>query len=167
MEGGRGMRRGILFLLAICMICGCAAGSAQGYETVRDELPTSDPEDAPFLIRAELPADAICSVQTDALRVWNAPNGDYEITARILVTDGLDAAVYALCGFDQTRIDLDGGRECRLAWCVDSAVYRALLRMDGDFCYILMLRLRDGLGGEYQTMINGLFSSFALIPKGI
>ena len=161
------MRRWILILLTVCLFSGCSAGSVLEFETVRDVLPTCDAEDAPYLIRIALPEDAIPSVQTDTLCIWEAPDGDYETTTRVLVTDGLDAAVYALCGLGRTRIDLDGGRECRLVWSDDGAVYRALLRKEGDFCYVLLMRLRDGLGGEYRTVINELFSSFSLEPKEI
>ncbi len=155
-------------LIIVLLFSGCAKSQACYYETVCDVLPAGDPSDAPYEIRFEVPPDAIPAAQTQALTVYEAPDGAYTVTARILVTDGLDAAVYALCGFAQPHLDLStkDAQECRVAWREeDGAVNRALIRRSGDYCYILCLRLRAGLSGEYNDMINGLFSSFALVER--
>lgn len=156
-------------LLCALLLGGCAGG--QEYETVRDAMPTCDPGDAPYEISISIPQDAVLVEETDTQRVYASPDGDLEITARVLVTDGPDAAVYALAGIVRPlrRITLENGEECQLAWSVETdrgpAVCRAKIRLEGDFAYCLCLRLKAGLGGEYNDRINALFSSFSLVPK--
>ncbi len=163
------MRR-LLILLTLALLCGCAPKS---YETVRDELPVSDPADAPFEIRAALPPDAVLSRGSETEQVYASSACGCEITLRVLVTDSLDAAVYALAGSVQPQLRRTVGQqqECQTAWCIQTAhgadVCRALCRLDGDFCYCLCLRMKAGQGAKYNGMINDLFSSFTLVSKGI
>ena len=162
------MRRILPVLMMVLLLFGCAP---REYETVRDVIPAGDPADAPFEIRVEVPAEAAIVSSTVDERVYEARNGDYTVTVRTIVTDGLDAAVYALTGSAQPQLRLmrNGVQECRFAWCEQTGrepvVCRGLCRLDGDFCYCLCLRLRAGLGARYNEQINALFSSFALVPK--
>ncbi len=167
-KGRARIRKVLIVLLIIALFSGCTLRQGPYYETVCDILPVCDPEDAPYEIQFEAPPGAVRTAQTDVLCTYAAPNGEYAVTARVLVTDGLDAAVYALCGFTQSRIDLGTtkGEECRVAWRgADGAVNRALIRREGDYCYVLCMRLGEGLSGRYNAMINGLFSSFRLTER--
>ena len=162
------MRRITAVWMIVLMLCSCMP---REYETVCDAIPTADPADAPFEICIRVPPEAELAQSAEDMCVWEARNGDYTITARILVTDGLDAAVYALTGsvHPQLRITMGEARECQLAWCEQTsrgpAICRALCRLEGDFCYCLCLRLKAGLAARYNEQINALFSSFALVPK--
>ena len=163
------MKRLLPILLAV-LLSACAGPGAM-YETVRDQMPTCSAGDAPCFISLCVPPEAVLTSCTPEARVYLAKNGDYEITARVLVTDGLDAAVYAVAGNARSRLcpANAGERECQLAWssktAAGSSVCRALVRLDGEFAYCLCLRMRAGLGVRYNGEINALFSSFALYPK--
>ena len=165
---GKDMRRITAVWMIVLMLCGCMP---REYETVRDAIPTADPGDAPFEICVRVPPGAEPAQSADDALIYEAPNDDYTITTRILVSDGLDAAVYALAGsvHPQLRITMGEAQECQLAWCEQTsrgpAVCRALCRQEGEFCYCLCLRLKAGLGARYNEQINTLFSSFSLIPK--
>ncbi len=157
--------------MAAILLCACTAGSTPAYETVRDTLPTCDPGDAPYIISLCVPPEAVMTFCTGAQRVYAAPSGDYVISVRVLVTDGLDAAVYALAGTAQPQLRLSSAqrRECQLAWSSETpqgpTVCRALCLMEGDFAYCLCLQMKAGLGAQYNARINALFSSFALYLK--
>ena len=99
------MRRILPVLMMVLILFGCAP---REYETVRDVIPAGDPADAPCEIRVEVPAEAAIVSSTVDERVYEARNGDYTVTVRTIVTDGLDAAVYALTAVCLVRADVPG-----------------------------------------------------------
>ena len=111
------MRRILPVLMMVLILFGCAP---REYETVRDVIPAGDPADAPFEIRVEVPAEAAIVSSTVDERVYEARNGDYTVTVRTIVTDGLDAAVYALTGSAQRRA---GSRSFAAAYAGWTAIF--------------------------------------------
>lgn len=157
----------------LLMLIGCGARQPVTYETVSDVLPVCAPEDAPYEISITLPEDARELTRTKTGALYEASDGAYTICTRVIVSDGLDAAVYALSGFAQPQLRLDtaaGDREeCQFAWsCAGEQgqmVCRAKVLREGDYCYALCFSLKEGLGWEYNERINGVFSSFTLTQR--
>jgi len=156
---------GMVFVLMI----GCNAKQVT-YETVSDVMPVCAPEDAPYEIVVTLPDDARELSRSDEGCLYEAADGAYTIYTRVIVTDGLDAAVYTLSGFAQPQLRLDstddGIEACQFAWCSageqGQMVCRAKVLREGDYCYALCFSLKEGLGRAYNDRINAVFSSFTL-----
>lgn len=167
------MRRRLWIGLLLMLLMGCGARQPVVYETVSDVFPVCAVEDAPYDIAVELPPDARELTKSAEGCLAEAADGAYTICTRVLVTDGLDAAVYALSGYSQPQLRLDSaeaGREaCQFAWsCAGEQgqmVCRAKVLREGDYCYALCFSLKEGLGGEYNECINAVFSSFELLPR--
>ncbi len=163
------MNRVVWLGMALLLMMGCSAKQVV-YETVSDVMPVCAPADAPYEIEVTLPDDARALSSTDEGCLYEAADGAYTIYTRVMVTDGLDAAVYALSGFAQPQLRLDstdGEREaCQFAWCSageqGQMVCRAKILREGDYYYALCFSLKEGLGGAYNQRINAVFSSFTL-----
>lgn len=163
------MKRVVYLSLVLLLMMGCSAKPVI-YETVSDVMPVCAIADAPYEIEFTLPDDATVLTNNDAGCLYEAADGAYTIYTRVMVTDGLDAAVYTLSGFAQPQLRLDStddGREaCQFAWCSageqGQMVFRAKVLREGDYCYALCFSLKEGLGAAYNERINAVFSSFSL-----
>jgi len=166
------MRRIFPFLALLMLFSGCEKRAEIVYETVTDVLPVCAVADAPYQIEVALPGDAVEITSDVTGTLYEASNGAYSIFTRVMVSDSLDAAVYALSGFAQPQIrvdsDANSAQICQFAWCSageqGEMVCRAKVIRQGDYCYALCFSLKEGLGREYNGCMNDVFSSFSLIP---
>ena len=93
---------------ALALLSGCAVQTA--WETVDDVLPDTVSvwtEDA-YRISFDVPEDAVVSAfsENGAATVYEQADGDYEITAQVLLSSDADGAIRRLSGFDPEQLEV-------------------------------------------------------------
>lgn len=158
---------------ALALLSGCAAQTA--WETVDDVLPDTVPvwtEDA-YRISFDVPEDAVVSAfsENGAATVYEQTDGDYEITAQILLSSDADGAIRRLSGFDPEQLEVLDTRRCGLpesqfAWYATGEeggrLCRADILRDGEHCYALTFSVREELAPQYAELAQHVFESFSL-----
>lgn len=161
------MKRAMVLVIFFLLFSGC--GIAEVYETVNDVIPVCAVADAPCKIVVELPQDALVTAHDDSGTLYEAPDGAYSILTKVMVSDSFDSAVYTLSGFAQPQLRMDSENACQFAWCTageqGEMVCRAKVYRQDDYYYALCFCLREGLGREYNGLINRVFASFTLEPQ--
>ena len=149
--------------------------SADGWETVDDVLPDTVSvwtEDA-YRISFDVPEDAVVSAfsENGAATVYEQADGDYEITAQVLLSSDADGAIRRLSGFDPEQLEVLNTRRCGLpesqfAWYATGEeggrLCRADILRDGDHCYALTFSVREELAPQYAELAQHVFESFSL-----
>lgn len=161
------MKRVALLVILFLLFSGC--GKTEVYETVDDNVPVCAVADAPCTIAVKLPHNVIVTAHDGSGTLYEAPDGAYSILTKIMVSDSFDSAVYALSGFAQPQLRIDSEDACQFAWCtageLGEMVCRAKIYRQDDYYYALCFSLREGLGREYNGLLNRVFASFELEPR--
>ncbi len=164
------MRR-LWLLLFFLILSGCTARSVEMKEYVRDLQPTVGVEDAPLEISIALPDDCEVISAENGKTVYCEAHGECTIETRCFVTDSMDAALYAVSGSVVSGITmkLADREECCLVWCEanedSQMICRGRIILQGEYCYSLCFRVKEGLGKKYNDRINAVISSFSLVEK--
>lgn len=158
-------------LLLFLILSGCAVQNTEMKEYVRDSQPTASAEDAPLEISFLPPDGCEWIFSENGKTVYREVNGEYTIETRCFVTDSMEAALYVLSGSSVSGIIMKQAdrEECRLVWCSPDGdsqlICRGKIILQGEFCYSLCVRVKEGLGKKYNECINAVFSSFSLVEK--
>ena len=168
----RSVYASMLALAMTVLLCACVS-NVPVWETVDDEVPLPVSAADPSSIVFAAPDGAVRQTFADvgAPQVYTAPDGSYEITACVLSTTDVDAAIEQLTGFDAKRVEKVATTRFSLpayafAWSAagdeGTRVYRAELLCDESFCYALCFSVPAGSGTKYDSIQDTVFASFGL-----
>ena len=169
------MRRWMCLLLAalLAAFCGCSRAE-QVWETVDDTLdaPASGGAQAPMELIFDVPEDAARTGEGMDCRVYEGPDGAYEIVTQTLPSGDVGEMIRAVSGFtpEQLRAVLrqEGPTpEYSFSWYAEDEdggmLYRAQVLVEGDYCYALTFSAREGLWSDYDSTAKQVFASLGLI----
>lgn len=165
--------RCLLAAAALTLLCGCTAQTA--WETVDDVLPDAVAvwTEKAYQIAFDVPEDAAASVfsENGAETVYEQADGDYEITAQVMLSSDTDGAIRRLSGFEPEQLEVLRTKRCglpeaQLAWYSNGEeggwLCRADILRDGDHCYALTFSVREELAPQYAELAQHVFESFSL-----
>lgn len=168
------MKRLVLFLPLVFLLCACAHRSEIVWETVDDDLSETvgawSDTYAIFVPTADdVAVFAPTAAQTET--VYAPESGDYTMVTKTYLAADLESAVRQLSGFGASELQIvqttrHGLPEYRFAWYEPSGesgrVCRADLIMDGERCYACVFSVQEAVGGKYASLIADTFAHLSL-----
>lgn len=162
------MKKIILFVLTMLLLCGCAG--EETIETVADEL-VQPVMAQPREIMVSLPGEVSApTMEGDSGRVYLA--ADYEIYIQTLESGDLNATIQTVSGYEKDALTvmntrMDGVERYEFVWvCAGEKgerIGRGVLLDDGNYHYVMTV-LRDADSTETSQIVwNDVFASFQLI----
>ena len=162
------MKKIILFVLMMLLLCGCAA--EETLETVSDEL-VQPLMAQPREIAVSLPGEAsIPTMEGDTGRIYLAE--DYEICIQTLDAGDLNATIQTVSGYEKDTLTVmntesDGVERYEFVWASvgekGERIGRGVILDDGNYHYVMTV-LRDADTTETSQIVWGdVFASFQLV----
>ena len=168
------MKRLLLLLPLIFLLCACADRSEIVWETVDDDCAESvGAWSDTYAIFIPLSDDVAVLAPTPAHTetVYAPESGEYSLVTKTYLASDLESAVRQLSGFGASELQLlqttrHGLPEYRFAWYEPSGengrVCRADLICDGDRCYACVFSVQESAGGKYAALIADTFAHLSL-----
>ena len=162
------MKKIILFVLTMLLLCGCAGEETM--ETVADEL-VQPVMAQPREIMVSLPGEvSVPTMEGDAGRVYLAD--DYEICIQTMASGDLNATVQTVTGYEKDALTvmntkMDGLERYEFVWVSagekGERIGRGVVLDDGSYHYVMTV-LRDADTTENSQIVwNDVFASFQLV----
>ena len=157
----------ILAVLALSLLCGCAA--EETFETVADNLAQADPL-PPGRIAVDLPDNAVApALKSDSEQVYLCE--DYQLILETMPAGDLNDTIEKICGYGKNDLTVlktqrDGVTRYEFVWASageeGDGLGRAVILDDGNYHYCMSV-LRDASTTETsQISWRDVFGSFQL-----
>lgn len=169
------MKKLLVGLLCLLPLCGCAAETQWETvsDTIDDAVAVSSLGEQPYQISFSVPMDAVLETfsQTNTSTVYSHAEGDYEISALVMETTGIDEVIQELTGYvpevvQTVQTERYGMPQYQFVWYSQSEdggwLHQASVLTDVEYSYALVFSAREQTGTTYSDCRSEVMKSFGL-----